>query len=97
MSRNRSTQFAKHVCSPLSNALLLIDPVTHLGQHVCVSSCDSVQLVLVSRGSRCPEMWRAGLRTLLDVSPLLLMRDELLQLLLVLDAQTVEIGLVERS
>lgn len=42
-------------------------------------------------------MWRAGLRTLLDVSPLLLMRDELLQLLLVLDAQTVEIGLVERS
>ena len=41
MSKNRSTQFARHPSSDRSSAELLTLPVMHFFQHICVKLCVS--------------------------------------------------------
>lgn len=56
-SMKRSTQLARHVCSPLSSALLLMLPVTHFFQQRPVSSWVSASVVFPGR-----EGWLVSLR-----------------------------------
>lgn len=103
MSMKRSTQFARHVSSPLSSLPFLNVPVTHFLKHVSVRSCDSVRgndwLAKGNNDTR--RVVRMAVReavshTGLDAGALLLVLDELAQVLLVLVGEPVEVGLVDR-